>query len=107
MQAPSSGGAYLPVRAIADGKVTFVHAPTLPNSDIKHALNYNPCLADTPTAAWTSDGFVVIEHKTEIRAEGNVVTEVASPRLHASRQHRALSEDEGRRGGRRCDLPQG
>ena len=76
IQAPSSGGAYLPVRAIADGKVIFVHAPTLPNSDIKHALNYNPFHADTPTAAWTSDGFVVIEHKTEIGAEGNVVTEV-------------------------------
>lgn len=76
IQAPRSGGAYLPVRAIADGKVVFVHAPTAPNNDVKHALNYNPFHADMPTAAWTSDGFVVVEHRTEIGAEGNTLTEV-------------------------------
>ena len=31
IQAPRSGGAYLPVRAIADGKVVFVQAPTALN----------------------------------------------------------------------------
>jgi predicted chitinase len=76
IQAPSSGGAYLPVRAVADGKVVFVHAPTVQNNDVAHPLNYNPFHADTPTAAWTSDGFIVIEHRTEIGAEGNAVTEV-------------------------------
>ncbi|MBJ2157372.1 hypothetical protein [Variovorax sp. IB41] len=76
IQAPSSGGAYLPVRAVADGKVVFVHAPTVQNNDVAHPLNYNPFHADTPTAAWTSDGFVVIEHRTEIGAEGTAVTEV-------------------------------
>jgi hypothetical protein len=76
IQAPASGDAYLPVRAIADGKVVFVHAPTVQNNDVAHPLNYNPFHADTPTAAWTSDGFVVIEHRTEIGAEGNAVTEV-------------------------------
>jgi hypothetical protein len=76
IQAPASGGAHLPVRAVADGKVVFVHAPTAPNNDLGHPLNYNPFHADTPTAAWTSDGFVVIEHRTDIGAEGNVSTEV-------------------------------
>jgi predicted chitinase len=76
IQAPASGGAHLPVRAVADGKVVFVHAPTAPNNDLGHPLNYNPFHADTPTAAWTSDGFVVIEHRTDIGAEGNVATEV-------------------------------
>jgi predicted chitinase len=76
IQAPASGGAHLPVRAVADGKVVFVHAPTAPNNDLGHPLNYNPFHADTPTAAWTSDGFVVIEHRTDIGAEGDVATEV-------------------------------
>jgi hypothetical protein len=31
----ASGGAYLPVRAVADGKVIFVHAPTAPNNDLE------------------------------------------------------------------------
>jgi hypothetical protein len=39
-----------------------------------HALNYNPFHSDTPSAAWTSDGFVVIEHKGEIGAAGTVPT---------------------------------
>jgi predicted chitinase len=76
IQAPPSDGAHLPVRAVADGKVVFVHAPTPPNSDIYHPLNYNPFHDGTPTPAWTSNGFVVIEHKTEIGAEGNTATEV-------------------------------
>jgi predicted chitinase len=75
IQAPPSGGAYLPVRAVADGRVVFVHAPTTQNNDVAHPLNYNPFHADTPTAAWTSDGFVVIEHRTEVGAERNAVTE--------------------------------
>ena len=41
IQAPRSGGTHLPVRAIADGKVIFVHAPTVPNNEVKHPLNYN------------------------------------------------------------------
>lgn len=76
IQAPASGGAYLPVRAVADGRVVFVHLPTVQNNDVGHPLNYNPFHADTPTAAWTSDGFIVVEHRTEIGAEGNAVTEV-------------------------------
>jgi len=75
IQAPQAAGAYLPVRAIADGTVVFVHPPTAPNNDINHALNYNPFHGGTPSAAWTSDGFVVIEHKGEIGAAGVVATE--------------------------------
>lgn len=77
IQAPKSGGAYLPVRAIADGKVVFVHMPTAPKNDVEHALNYNPFHTDTLTPAWTSDGFIVIEHKTEIGAgDNNAPTQV-------------------------------
>ncbi|MBJ2159559.1 M23 family metallopeptidase [Variovorax sp. IB41] len=75
IQAPQAAGAYLPVRAIADGTVVFVHPPTAPNSDVTHPLNYNPFHSDTPSAAWTSDGCVVIEHKGEIGAAGTVATE--------------------------------
>ncbi|MBJ2159758.1 M23 family metallopeptidase [Variovorax sp. IB41] len=76
IQAPIAGGAYLPVRAVADGKVVFVHAPTAQNAELDHPLNYNPFHGETPSAAWTSDGFLVIEHRTEIGAAGAVVTEV-------------------------------
>ena len=76
IQAPRSGGTHLPVRAIADGKVVFVHASTVPNNDVQHPLSYNPFHADTPTPAWTSDGFVVVEHRTEVGAEANALTEV-------------------------------
>ena len=70
IQAPQPDGSYLPVRAIADGKVVYVHAPTTLNADVTHALNYNPFGDGTPSAAWTSDGFVVIRHTTEIGAAG-------------------------------------
>lgn len=75
IQAPQAAGAYLPVRAVADGTVVFVHPPTAPNNDVNHALNYNPFNAGTPSPAWTSDGFVVIAHKGEIGAAGAVATE--------------------------------
>ncbi|WP_080898385.1 M23 family metallopeptidase [Variovorax paradoxus] len=82
IQAPVAGGAYLPVRAIADGKVVFVHAPTAQNAELDHPLNYNPFRADTPTAAWTSDGFLVIEHRTEIGAEGALPVEIVYYSVH-------------------------
>jgi predicted chitinase len=74
IQAPQEAGAYLTVRAIADGTVVFAHPPTERNNDVTHALNYNPFHSDTPSAAWTSDGFVVIEHEGEIGAAGTVPT---------------------------------
>jgi hypothetical protein len=75
IQAPQAAGAYLPVRAIADGTVVFVHPPTAPSNDVNHPLNYNPFNGGTPSAAWTSDGFVVVEHKGEIGAAGTMATE--------------------------------
>ena len=86
IQAPQPDGSYLPVRAIADGKVVYVHAPTTPNADVTHALNYNPFDDGTPSAAWTSDGFVVIRHTTEIGAAGTTPTEVSyfSAYMHLS-----------------------
>ena len=87
IQAPQVGGNYLPVRAIADGKVVYVHAPTTPNADVTHPLNYNPFNHGTPNPAWTSDGFVVIRHTTEIGAIGTTPTEVTyfSAYMHLSR----------------------
>ena len=86
IQAPQAGGNYLPVRAIADGEVVFVHAPTPPNTDVTHALNYNPFNTGAPSPAWTSDGFVVIRHTTEIGATGTTPTEVTyfSAYMHLS-----------------------
>ncbi|PIF74215.1 hypothetical protein CLU95_1336 [Variovorax sp. 54] len=76
IQAPIADGAYLPVRAVADGTVVFVHSPTARNAELDHPLNYNPLPTDVPSAAWTSDGLLVIEHKTEIGAAGTLATEV-------------------------------
>lgn len=50
-------GPVTPVRAIADGKIKYVRQAT-PKSNGDVPLNYH--------AGWTSDGVVVIEHKTEI-----------------------------------------
>jgi predicted chitinase len=80
LQAPkSAAGAFLPVRAIADGRVVFVHEPTKPvhsdKPDADHPLNYNP-FGSPPAPAWTSDGFLVIEHTTEIGAAGTTPTEI-------------------------------
>lgn len=86
IHAPQVGGSYLPVRAVADGEVVFVHAPTTPNTDVTHALNYNPFNNGTPSPAWTSDGFVVVRHTTEIGATGTTPTEVTyfSAYMHLS-----------------------
>ena len=71
LQAPTGeGGASLPVRAIADGRVIFVHAPTTPVSlDVQHAQNYNPFPRGVTTAAWSDNGCVILEHSTEIGSD--------------------------------------
>lgn len=70
LTAPVVGGRFLPVRAIADGVVTFVRKPTKRSTDAKHALNYR--------GGWTDDGCVVIRHETDIGfdAARNTVTKV-------------------------------
>ena len=52
------------VRAIADGTVAFVRAPTARSTDPAHPLNYG--------AGWTDDGVVVIRHQTDIGAIAGV-----------------------------------
>ncbi|RYX95697.1 MAG: hypothetical protein EOO28_09760, partial [Comamonadaceae bacterium] len=76
IQSTQPAGVYLPVRAIADGVVVFVRLPTPPKTDTRHPLNYNPFDHGPPTAAWTSDGFIVIRHTTEIGAAGTVPTAI-------------------------------
>ena len=49
------------VRAIADGVVTFIRAPTARSTDPNHPLNYR--------GAWTDDGVLVIRHETDIGAD--------------------------------------
>jgi len=87
IQAPVGNGASLPARAIADGTVVFVSAPTAASTDIDHAQNYNPFdRAGAKTAAWTDNGCVIIEHRTSIGAEGTTETEVVfySVTMHLS-----------------------
>lgn len=78
IQAPNgSSGSSLPVRAIADGKVIFVQAPTKANTSVDDAQNYNPFdRAGSKTAAWTDNGCVIIEHRSTIGAQGTTETEV-------------------------------
>jgi hypothetical protein len=66
------------VRAIADGKVIFAGKPNAVKTDVTDPQNYNPFDADfsKPTAAWTDNGCIILEHKTEIGAQGATATEV-------------------------------
>lgn len=58
-----------PVRAIADGKVIYVVQPDKePSSDVTHAQNYGA--ADGKTKLWTDKGMLILEHETEIGANG-------------------------------------
>ncbi|AMM25719.1 M23 family metallopeptidase [Variovorax sp. PAMC 28711] len=77
LQAPQASGANLPVRAIADGEVVFASEPIAPDASVDHGQNYNPF--DPPnvkTAAWTDKGCVIVQHKTEIGADGTTPTEL-------------------------------
>ena len=84
LQAPRIAGAgYAPVRAIADGKVVFVNAPRAKVDDPNDGQAYNPYGND---ACWSDNGMVVIEHKTDIGAEGDTATAVTfySSYMHLS-----------------------
>jgi predicted chitinase len=48
------------VRAIADGKVSFMRQPTARSTDPTHPLNYR--------GGWTDDGVIVVKHETDIGA---------------------------------------
>lgn len=74
LQAPSIGnGGYAPVRAIADGKIIFVNAPRARVDDADDGQAYNPFGSK---ASWTDNGMVIIEHETEIGADGDTATVV-------------------------------
>ena len=76
LSAPRHGGVPAPVRAVADGKVVFASPPTPVSSDPTHALNYNPFARDGASPAWTDNGCVILEHRTEIGAAAGVATAV-------------------------------
>lgn len=65
LEAPTAGTDREMVRAIADGTVVYVRKPSdRPNPVPEdHPLNYR--------GGWTSDGCVIIQHKTEIGADAN------------------------------------
>ena len=54
------------MRAIADGRVIFVHSLTTPVSlDVQHVQNCNPFPRGGATAMWSDNGRVILEHSTE------------------------------------------
>jgi predicted chitinase len=57
------------VRAIADGKITFLRKPTRRSTDPSHPLNYR--------GGWTDDGCIVIQHDTMIGFDAAKSSEVA------------------------------
>jgi hydroxyethylthiazole kinase len=75
LAAPVLGTGFEPVRAIADGNVTFIRQPTagLPNLAVDHPLMYNNA---------TSDGVVVIRHETEIGDGNNAAVTFYSVYVH-------------------------
>ena len=59
-----------PVRAVADGKVIHVIPPdATPSTEKKHAQNYGSVSPNE--ALWTDKGAVILEHTTELGANGN------------------------------------
>lgn len=95
LQAPQAGGADLPVRAIADGKVVFVSKPTTSNATLDDPQNYNPFdRVGAKTAAWTDNGCIIIEHRTTIGTTGATETEVVfySLYMHLSALGRTTPE---------------
>jgi predicted chitinase len=91
LQAPSSDHGNAPARAIADGKIIYVNKARTRVNDAADGQAYNPFGTE---ASWTDNGMVVIEHETEIGAEGNTVTAVKfySSYMHLSEVVQGLTE---------------
>jgi murein DD-endopeptidase MepM/ murein hydrolase activator NlpD len=66
--APQIDGRFVPVRAIADGKVIHVRQPAQFSSDPEHPLNH----ASDGGAHWTDNGCVIVKHSTDIGAARGV-----------------------------------
>jgi hypothetical protein len=82
LKAPAEdNGAPMSLRAIADGKVVFLRQPTAFSDSPTHALQYGNDVPDNAKASgtasvWTDDGCVVLEHITEIGANGDTPVSV-------------------------------
>ena len=89
--APHDASGALPVRAIADGKVIFVNPPTPHSADPAHPQNYMP----DGTPAWTDNGCVIVEHTTDIGANGDTPTQIVyfSLYMHLGRIETAVKLD--------------
>lgn len=68
LQGTAAGDGRTPVRAIADGKVVYVGEPQKNNNEITDPQNFNPF---GEGASWTDNGIIIVEHSTEIGANGN------------------------------------
>jgi predicted chitinase len=66
--APMEADAALPVRAVADGTVIFVHSPDDDCGKDAIAQQYMPDQSES----WTDNGCVIVRHTTEIGAAGTV-----------------------------------
>jgi predicted chitinase len=73
LEAPQANGGRLPVCAIADGTIIFVQPPLKAHSDPQHGQNY-PAFGSN--AAWSDNGCIIIEHQTEIGADGTAPTSI-------------------------------
>ncbi|PUE29795.1 M23 family metallopeptidase [Limnohabitans sp. Jir72] len=83
-----------PVRAIADGKVIFVNAPdSAPSTEPLHPQNYGS--ANPQETLWTDKGMVIVEHTTEIGANGATPVELTyySVYMHLKSVDKAVGKD--------------
>jgi predicted chitinase len=96
LAAPITAGTTERVRAIADGTVVYMRAPT-PRADAPaHPLNY---------CGWTDDGCVVLHHHTSIgQGEHAELIEFFSIYMHLAEVHNAIVQ--GRSVYRKADLGQ-
>ncbi len=79
--APQEGGAYVDVRAIADGKIIYSVKPdAAPSNDKDYPQNY---AAFGAGPEWTDKGMVIIEHTTEIGVDGSTPTQITFYSVYA------------------------
>ena len=90
LQAPKTGNEFVPVRAIANGTVIFVNQPRAKVDDPNDGQAYNPYGSK---ASWTDNGMVIVEHTTEIGANGTTTTAVTfySSYMHLSKIDSAVA----------------
>jgi len=83
IQAPKAAdGSYLPVRAIADGKVIHAKVGTPPNNNPDDPQNYSPHGVE-----WTDNGVLIIEHETEIGASNDTASRPTTIRYYSLYMH--------------------